>query len=159
MSALRRAVTEQDPNLAVSNLRTMDDGVSETLSDPRFEAILLSVFSAIALLLAAIGTYGVLAFDVASRTHEIGLRMALGAERRTLESMILGRAAATALIGMGLGVGGALALTRILRRSLFEITPYDPGTLMGVSAILFSAALIAAAVPAWRRLVSTRSWL
>jgi predicted permease len=150
MQPMRDAVSAVDPNLPVSALRTMNDMVAENLSEPRFEATLLAVFAAIALLLAAIGTYGVVAFDVVSRTHEIGLRVALGAERRSILGMVLGRAATVAGIGTLLGLAGALALTRVLEGSLFEVTPFDPVTFVAVCVTLLLVALVAAAVPARR---------
>jgi predicted permease len=150
MQAMRELVARLDGNLPITTLRTMDDLVATNISEPRFEATLLGVFSAMALLLAAIGTYGVLAFEVASRTKEIGLRMALGAARGRLVRGVMGRAAALAAVGLALGIATALALTRILAGSLYEVTPTDPVTFASVSATLLAVAILAAAIPARR---------
>jgi putative ABC transport system permease protein len=150
MRAMRAMVGELDPDLPVSALTTMDDLVSRTVSEPRFESRLLSAFSLIALFLAAIGTYGVLAYDVASRTREIGLRVALGATTGDVVTMVLRRAASVAVPGILLGIMGALALTRVLASSLFEVTPTDPLTFAAVSATLLAVALVAAVVPTRR---------
>ena len=150
MQAMRTAVWELDADLPVSALTSMDDLVSQMVAEPRFEARLLSAFSLIALVLASIGTYGVLAYDVASRSREIGLRVALGADTRAVVGMVLRRAALVVVPGIVLGVMGALALTRVLAAFLYEVTPTDPATFAMVSATLLAVALVAAVVPTRR---------
>lgn len=147
MPAMRAAVWELDRNLPVPRLTTMNDLVTRTIAEPWFEARLLAIFSMLALLLAAIGTYGVLAHDMTARTHEIGLRMALGARRVDVAGMMLRRTLLVIVPGILLGVIGALALTRVLANSLFEVKPSDPVTFATVSAVLLTVALLAAAVP------------
>jgi predicted permease len=147
---LRAAVSDLDPYLPISRLAAMEDVVSGTISEPRFEARLLSAFALLALLLAAVGTYGVLAHDVTSRTREIGLRMALGAKRSALVRMVLVRVLLVAAPGVVLGTLGALALARVLTHSLYEVSPSDPATLAVVSATLFGVSLLAAFMPARR---------
>jgi putative ABC transport system permease protein len=143
-------VWELDPNLPIPTLTTMNDLVTRTIAEPWFEARLLAIFAMLALLLAAIGTYGVLAHDMTARTHEIGLRMALGASRSDVAGMMLRRTLLVVVPGILLGVIGALALTRVLANSLFEVKPSDPVTFATVSAVLFTVALLAAAVPTRR---------
>ena len=150
MPAMRAAVWDLDPNLPIPTLAAMDDIVVGTISEPRFEARLLTIFSLLALLLAAIGTYGVLAHDVTSRTHEIGLRVALGAKRGDVARLVLTRVLIVAVPGILLGIGGALAVTRVLTTSLYQVQPSDPLTLGAVSALLFAVALLAAVVPTRR---------
>jgi predicted permease len=150
MQAMRDAVTSLDANLPITSIRTMDQLVSSSISAPRFEATLLATFSIMALLLAAIGTYGVLAYDVASRTQEIGLRMALGATGGELVGSTVLRAATLAGAGVALGLAAALGFSRILEDSLYEVTRTDPTTFAVVTIGLFVVAILAAAVPARR---------
>jgi putative ABC transport system permease protein len=150
MQTMRGVVWELDENLPVRSLTTMEDLVARTISEPLFEARLLTVFSLLALLLAAVGTYGVLAYDVTARHHEIGLRMALGAKRGNVVSMVVRRAVSVAAPGIGLGIAGAFALTRVLASALFEVEPSDPATFATVSVLLFAVALAAAVVPTRR---------
>ena len=149
-AAMRAVVRDLDANLPVQRITTIDELISSTIAEPRFEARLLATFSLLALLLAAIGTYGVLAYDVAARTHEIGLRMALGAMRVDVMAVVLRRAARVAVTGVVLGVAGALALTRVLSKSLFEVKPNDPLTFASVAALVVAVSLLAALVPARR---------
>lgn len=150
MPVVRAAVRDLDPDLPIPLLATMNDIVAGSISEPRFQANLLSIFSVLALLLAAIGTYGVLAHDVSSRTREIGLRMALGADRFDIARMVLRRALLLAVPGIALGTAGALALTRVLASSLFEVEATDPFTFFTVAAALLVTALFAAVMPSRR---------
>jgi len=111
---------------------------------------LLAWFGAGALLLATLGVFGVMAYSVSQRTHELGVRLALGAERRAVARMILVEALRVAVVGLTLGVAAALAVTRFLRALLFEVTPTDPATFAGVIVVLLGAALVATYVPAFR---------
>jgi putative ABC transport system permease protein len=148
--AVRDVVRRADPDLPVAGMTTMEDVVARSIDAPRFYAFLLAVFSAAALLLAAIGIYGVLSYAVASRTREIGVRIAIGARPSDVLAMILGGAARLAAIGLGAGLAAALVLTRLLSRILFDVKPFDLPTYAAVSAILFAVALVAALVPARR---------
>ncbi|HWH02494.1 MAG TPA: ABC transporter permease [Gemmatimonadales bacterium] len=149
-SAMRAALREVDPAVPAQSLETMDQSMMENIAEPVFQMRVLATFALLALLLAVIGTYGVLAYDITERTREIGLRLALGATPGTVLRMVLGRTAVLALLGAGIGMAGALALTRLLSKSLFEVRPNDPSTLIGVSVVLFLAALAAGYLPARR---------
>jgi ABC-type antimicrobial peptide transport system permease subunit len=128
----------------------MQDLVAVTTAEPLFQARLLALFSGLALLLAAIGIYGVLAYSVAERRREIGIRVALGARAGDVSRIVLRRTLALALPGVALGVVGALAATRVLERLLFGVKPNDPLTLVSVVVLLAAVALVAALVPARR---------
>jgi putative ABC transport system permease protein len=148
--AMRAALRDVDPTVPAQALQTMDQSMMDSIAEPVFQMRLLATFACIALLLAALGTYGVLAYDVTERTREIGLRMALGATPGNVLRMVLGRTAALALLGAALGVAGSLALTSVLTKSLFEVKPTDPVTLAAVTVVLMLAALLAGYLPAQR---------
>jgi len=148
--ALRAALRDVDPAVPAQALQTMDQSMMDTIAEPVFQMRLLATFACLALFLAALGTYGVLAYDVTERTREIGLRMALGATPGTVLRMVLGRTAALALTGAALGVAGSLMLTRVLTRWLFEVKPTDPATLAAATIVLLLAALLAGFLPAQR---------
>jgi predicted permease len=149
-SATRSAVHEMDPTLPVYGLQPMTERVSESMVRPRFLSILLGTFSVIALLLAAVGIYGVMSYSVAQRTQEIGIRMALGAQKRDVLRLVLGHGFILVAIGTLVGVFGALWLTQLMSTLLFEITPTDPLTYSGVIALLGIVALLASYLPARR---------
>jgi putative ABC transport system permease protein len=128
----------------------MDEVVSGALAQRRFTMVLLALFAATALALSAIGIYGVMAYFVTQRTHEIGIRMALGASPRAVLGMVLGQGAKLAAVGVGAGLLGAVALTRAISALLFGVSPRDPATLAGLSIVLSAIALIACYVPARR---------
>ena len=121
-----------------------------TTAEPQFQARLIGIFSMLALLLAAVGVYGVLACAVAERTREIGIRMALGARKSEITGMVLRRSLILGAVRVGLGVAGAFAMTRVLAKFLFEVTPTDVPTFVGVAAILLAVALLAGLLPARR---------
>jgi putative ABC transport system permease protein len=129
---------------------TMDELVANSLSQQRFNMLLLSAFSGLALLLAAIGIYSVLAYSVRRRMREIGVRMALGAQRRDILRMILGQGTRLALIGTGIGIAAALGLTRLMSSQLFGVTATDPVTFLSVAALIVLVALAACYIPARR---------
>jgi len=149
-SSLQPGISALGTNVVVSDVRTMDERVSGLLAHPRFRAILLGIFAGLALVLAAIGIYGVLAQSVSQRTHEIGIRMALGAERRSLLCLVVGQGTTLALAGVGAGLLVALALTRYLVGMLYSVRATDPLTFAAVSALLVTVALVASYVPARR---------
>ena len=148
--AMRAALRDVDAAIPAQQLQTMDDAMLEVVAEPLFQTRLLTVFSVLALLLAVIGTYGVLAYDVAERTREIALRLALGATPRAVTLMVLRRTARFALLGAVIGIAASLALTRVLTTSLFEVTPNDPATLATVVAAILLVALAAGYLPARR---------
>ena len=147
-SAMRRVLRAVDPTVPAQSVTSMSRSMLENVAEPLFQTRLLTVFSLLALALAAIGTYGVLAYDVTERTHEIGLRMALGATPSEVVRVVMRRTIALAAPAIVLGTVGALALTRVLTKSLFEIRPNDPSTFTVVGAIIAFIALAAGLVPA-----------
>jgi putative ABC transport system permease protein len=149
-SALREEVRAIDPNQAISTIRSMDDIVSGSVAQPRFASQILGLFAILALVLAAVGLYGLIAYTVTQRTHEIGIRMALGAEPRDVLKLVIGQGLKLALAGAAIGIVGALALTRLMQGLLFQVSPTDPVTFVGVTALLTIVALAASYLPARR---------
>jgi putative ABC transport system permease protein len=149
-AAARGQVKLLDKDLPLFGVETLDDYVGQSLAPPRFVALLVGIFGGIALLLAMVGIYGVVSYSAAQRTHEIGIRMALGAEKRDVLRMVLGQGIKLALIGVAIGIAGALALTRFLASILYGVKPGDPLTFAAVSLILIAVALLACYVPARR---------
>ena len=147
---VRRNLSALDASLPVVGFRSMDEVISDSVARPRFLAQLLGVFATVALLLSAIGTYGVLAFAVMERRREIGVRMALGATERGVLTMVLRQGLGLALAGLVIGLIGAAALTRLTSAFLFGVTPLDPSTFLAVSAFMLLVAGAAAVVPALR---------
>jgi predicted permease len=150
VTAMRGVLREVDRNQPAESITTMTDLVATTTSEPEFQTRLIAIFSLLALFLAAIGVYGVLACAVAERTREIGIRVALGAEKSDITRMILRRSLLLAMIGVVLGVVCALAVTRVLARFLFEVKPTDLPTFLVVAAFLVAVALISGLLPARR---------
>jgi predicted permease len=149
-SAVQSAVWSLDNQLPVAHVRTMDQLLYESVVSSRFRAILFGVFAALALVLAMIGVYGVMAYSVSQRTHEIGIRMALGAQRKTIVRIILRQGASLTLLGVAIGLGAALALSRTLAGVLFGVRTTDPLTFAAVVALLLGVALAACYIPARR---------
>jgi putative ABC transport system permease protein len=143
-------VHSMDPDLPMAEVTTMDQVVDASMGSERFEALLFGSFSGVALLLAALGIYGVMAFEVEQRTHEIGLRMALGAGRVQVLALILRDGMIQALAGLVLGSGGAFFAGRAMQSRLYGVGAIDPLALGGVAAVLLIAALLACYVPAER---------
>ena len=150
VSAISNAVHEVDREQPLVDVITMDDIVADSLSHQRFNMLLLSVFSGLALLLATIGIYSVLAYSVRRRMREIGVRMALGAQRGDILRMILGQGTKLALIGTGIGIAAAFGLTRLMASQLFGVTATDPVTFLSVAALIILVALAACYIPARR---------
>jgi predicted permease len=148
--SIRREVRAVDPNEPVFSVRTMEAVVASALAERRFTMLLLALFAVTALLLSAIGIYGVMSYFVTQRTHEIGIRMALGASPRDVVEMVLGQGVRLAAAGVAAGIIGALAITRAIATLLFGVGPRDPGTLIALSATLTAVALVACYVPARR---------
>ena len=149
-AAMRARLHAVDPDLHVSQTRTLRDWLSAELVRPRFGAVLLAVFGALALVLAAIGTYGLIAYAVAQRTREIGIRMALGARPVEIVSEVLGRGLKLAGLGVGIGFIGALGLTRLIRGMLAGVSPNDPVSFGVSAALLIAGAVLACVLPARR---------
>jgi putative ABC transport system permease protein len=148
--AIRRETKAVIPNLPPPLIRTMDDLLSETVAQPRLQTGLLSLFAGVALLLAAVGLYGVMAYLVTQRQREIGVRMALGAQKRDVLALVIGQGMKLTLTGVALGIVAALALTRVIRSLIYEVTPTDPLTFAGVSLLLIVIAFLACWLPARR---------
>lgn len=150
VKAIQGAVWELNKNQALDDIRTLEEIKSESLGGNRLRTVLLGAFAGLALLLAAIGIYGVISYSVAQRTHEMGVRAALGASSWDQLRLVLGSGMALAGIGLGIGVLGALAITRTLKSLLFGVSPHDPSMLAVVAAILAGVALAACYLPARR---------
>jgi len=148
--ALRAQVWSVDKDLPIRSISSMQDLLYASTAEPRFQTRVLASFSSIAFLLAIVGIYGVMAYSVTQRTQEIGIRMAIGAERRHIIEMILWRSAALVVGGLVIGLAGAWAATRVLRDFLFEVTPFDPLTFGAVTLLLATVALVACYIPARR---------
>ena len=153
-AALSRAVEGEvhalDKDLPVFDVKTMNERIRDATAQARFSALLLTIFAAIALALAAVGIYGVMSYLVTQRTHEIGIRIALGARSADVLSLVVRRSAALALAGIATGVAGALASTRVLTTLLYEVKPGDPATYLTIAAVLAVVALLASVIPARR---------
>ena len=150
LPSMRQKVHELDAELALANVRTMEGWLANSAAQPRLNTVLLSAFAFVALLIASIGIYGVLAYSVVQRTGEIGVRMALGASPRGVLQLIVGEGMKVALIGIGSGLLGGLAVGRALSSLVFGVPVRDPATLLGVAVALAGVALAACAVPALR---------
>jgi putative ABC transport system permease protein len=148
--ALREQIRAIDSALPVAEVRLMSEVIGNSVAQPRFRTTLLSLFGAAALLLAAIGIYGVLAYTVAQQTREIGIRMALGANPARVLRLVLARGLRLAGAGTVIGVLAALMLTRLLNSLLFDVSATDPLTFAAVAGLLLGAALLACYVPACR---------
>ena len=150
VSAARAEVQRMDPNQPISAVATMDQLLGDSVSLSRFTTLVLGVFAAMALVLAAVGIYGVIAYAVAQRTHEIGIRMALGARPYDVLRLVLGQGTRLTLLGAGIGVIAALALTRLMTSLLYQVSATDPLTFAAVALLLVGVALAASYVPARR---------
>jgi putative ABC transport system permease protein len=128
----------------------MEQRFSRAVAPQRFNALVMAIFAGMAVILAGVGVYGVMAYSVTRRTHEIGIRMALGAQRQDVMKLVLRRGVLLVAFGIGLGVAGALALTRSLSSLLYGVKPTDPLTFIGVALVLISVALMASYIPARR---------
>jgi len=147
---LRREIQAVDKDVVIAYVSTLEQAVRDSVARPRFDAILLMLFAGVALLLAVIGIYGVIAYSVAQRTHEIGVRMALGARRANVLNLVLGQGARLAVVGIGVGLAGAFAFTRLMRTLLFDTSVQDTLTFAVVAGGLFAVALLASLIPAHR---------
>ncbi len=149
-SAARQTVREIDPGLPAFSLMPLATVVSDSVAQQRFSMLLLGLFAVVALFLAAVGLYGVVAYSVSQRTQEIGLRMAIGAQRGDVLGMVVGGGMKLALIGVAIGIAGALALSGVVRTMLFGVTRLDAVSYAATSLVLLAVAALACYVPARR---------
>ena len=147
---LERAVRAVNPSVPIVGLREMDAVFDESIGRPRLLAQLLGAFAGLALLLAVLGTYGVLSFMVAERRREIGIRVAIGATRGSIVALVTKQGLVIVSIGLAAGLAGRLALNRLLASLLFGVEPTDPGTLAAVTSAIALVAALACGLPAWR---------
>ncbi|HEV2405321.1 MAG TPA: FtsX-like permease family protein, partial [Ktedonobacterales bacterium] len=150
MGPVRRAVRELDPREIIYGVETLDEVLSNSFAARRLSMILLGIFATLALVLSCVGIYGVISYVVGQRTHEIGVRVALGAQRNDVLRLILGQGVRLALMGVGIGLVAALALTRLMSRMLFGVSATDPLTFAGVAVLLCGVAVVACYIPARR---------
>jgi putative ABC transport system permease protein len=148
--AVRRTIHGLDPGVPMDQVGTLREALDQSVALPRFRSLLMGVFAGAALLLAAIGIYGVVAYSVAQRTQEIGIRMALGATQRSVLGDVIARGSRLAIAGIAFGLAGAFALTRVLERMLFGVTPSDAVTFTVTALVLGAVAVAASFLPAWR---------
>jgi putative ABC transport system permease protein len=148
--AIRRDASAIDKDLPVTDIAAMPDAVNASVAQPRFQTLLLGLFGALALILAAVGIYGVISYSVIQRTHEIGIRMSLGAQPSQVLRLVMGQGVKLALAGIVIGSAAALALTQLMRSLLYEVSPADPLTFAGIAALLVGVALAACYIPARR---------
>lgn len=149
-SALRAALSGIDKNQPLVNVRTMEDNMAVSVAQPRFRTWLLGLFALLALLLSTIGIYGVMSYSVNQRTHEMGIRITLGAQPRDVFRLVTGQGLRLALLGLAIGTAASLALTRVLRSFLFDVSVLDPITYVSVAAILIAVGFVASYLPARR---------
>jgi putative ABC transport system permease protein len=147
---LRQAIRQADPNQAITRVRTYEEILSRALAPRRFNTTLVAMFALAALLLAAIGTYGVMAYAVSTRTRELGVRAALGASPRELLQLVLGQGAILTVIAVAIGATASLVATRVMATMLYEVAPRDPATFATVAGVLTTVALVATWIPARR---------
>ncbi|MBA0089177.1 MAG: FtsX-like permease family protein, partial [Acidobacteria bacterium Pan2503] len=148
MGQVRKAVGQHDSREVIYGVQTLDSVIAGSLAARRITMFLLGVFATLALVLASVGIYGVISFMVGQRTHEIGLRMALGAQHRDVMRLVLGEGAKMALVGVAVGTAAALGLTRLMVNELFGVAPQDPLTFAAVAIVLTLVALLACYLPA-----------
>jgi len=148
--AVRNEVRAIDPDQPVAMVRTMDEWMATAVAGPRYRTALLALFAFVALVLASTGIYGVMSYSVSQRTHEIGVRMALGARRLDVMKLVVGQGMTLVIVGVALGVVGAIALTRVMSTLLFGVTAKDPLTFVVVAALLTLVAFVACYLPARR---------
>ena len=150
VAAVRREVTGLDPDQPISDVRSMDERITRSLTGRRFNMVLLSLFAALALTLAAVGIYGIVAYAVTERSHEIGLRVALGAQRRDVVAMVVRQGMTMALIGTAAGVTASLVMVRVMSGLLFGVSAADPVTFVAIPLLLVMVSLAACYIPARR---------
>jgi putative ABC transport system permease protein len=149
-AAIQKEIRAIDPEQPVSDVRTLKEVVARSIARPRFNTLLLTIFAAVALVLASVGLYGVMNYSATQRTHEVGIRMALGATRADIMKLVVGNGMMLTVIGIGIGVAASLVLTRVMASLLFGVTATDIPTFLSVSVVLAGVALVANYIPARR---------
>lgn len=147
---VKKQIWSLDNQIPVSDVHTMEELLSVSLAQQRFNMLLLGLFAALALILAAVGIYSAMSYSATQRTHEIGIRTALGAQRRDILRLVMNDGAKIALFGITIGIAGALSLTRLMASLLFEVKPTDPATFVAVAILLAFVTLAACYIPARR---------
>jgi putative ABC transport system permease protein len=150
VSVVRAHIARLDPTLPIYDVRSMDDVFDAAMAQPRFSTTVLGLFAVVALALAALGVYGVMAYSTSQRRREMGIRLALGAQRSDIIRLVLGQGMQMAAIGAAIGLSAAVALTRLLESQLYGVSVLDPLPFVGTPLVLISAAVLACWVPAWR---------
>ena len=150
IDSIRNTSRQMNSEQIVYGEQTMEEIISDSISDRKFSMIVLATFAGLALLLSSMGIYGVISYLVGQRTHEIGIRMALGAQRKDVLALVLGEGVRLALIGAAIGVAAALGLTRLMANLLYGVSATDPLTFAGVSFVLLGVAMLACYIPARR---------
>jgi putative ABC transport system permease protein len=150
LATVRREVAALDPTLAVSRVATMDELVATHLARPRFSAVLLNWLGGLAMLLAAVGIFGVMAYSVAQRSGELGVRIALGAQTGHILKLVIGQGMRLVAVGVAIGLAASFALTRLIAKLLFNVSATDPLTFTVIALLLTFAALLACYIPARR---------
>jgi predicted permease len=149
-TAIREAVREADPLQAVHSFLSMEDSVANSLAPRRFGVRLLGFFAGTALFLTALGLYGVISYSVTQRRREIGIRMALGAERKVVTKLVVGQGLRLAVLGVGIGIIGSISFARVIQNQLFGVSAFDPLTIAGMAAVLLAVSMLASLLPVWR---------
>jgi putative ABC transport system permease protein len=152
VETVKQRIWKMDSQIPVSDIQSMDDLLAVSVAQQRFNMLLLAIFASLAVALAGVGIYGMMSYRVNQRTHEIGIYIALGAQHRDVLRLVMKDGVKLALLGIVLGLAGALALTRVMVSLLFEVKPTDPATLIGVALLLAAVALLACYIPARRAL-------
>ena len=150
IAALRARIFEVDKFTAITHIRTLEQIISDSVAQPRFNTLLLTLFAGIAMTLAALGLYGLMTYAVSERTREIGIRMALGAEANRILRLVVGQGLMVVTVGVGIGLAGAAALTRMLTGLLFGVSTTDPAVFAIIAFLLAAVALLACWLPARR---------
>jgi len=150
ISAIRNQVLSLDPDQPIFDIKTMDERLSSSVAVNRFVMLLIGAFAGLATILAAVGIYGVIAYTVSQRTHEIGVRMALGASAHDVVGLVMARGFKLVVSGMGIGIAGALALSRVMESLMFEVSTTDPMMFAIISAVLAAVAMLSCFMPAYK---------
>jgi ABC-type antimicrobial peptide transport system permease subunit len=150
LGAVRNEVAALDKDMAIDDVKTLEQYLVDSVAQPKFSALLLTIFACVAMILTAVGLYGVIAYSAAQRTHEIGVRVALGAQGRDVIRLVIGQGMRLALIGLAFGLVAAFALTRLMRGLLYGVSAADPMTFAGAALLLCAVALAACYLPARR---------